>query len=205
MVAGSFALHGSTSARSGPAEPVHGPVALLATCFFAPGGQAAILDFVIDIDNAQSQAAGHCLIGSSAQGSGTATLDTNTLLFSWDITMGNNAPSYDNGLLDQGAELVAHFHRGQAGMNGETLVVLNNGSPKVGSTTVSAAEAEIIKDDGWYVNIHSAGCDPGEIRGQVLRLLPPPVPVGAAPGLVVALLASGAWALVGRRSGPPTA
>jgi cysteine-rich repeat protein len=98
-------------------------------------------------------------------------LDDVSGLLSWNITFGNNSPMFNNGMLDFGSELFSHFH-GPAppGMTAGIKVTLANGSPKVGSTTVaSASDRTDIKNDLWYINIHSSSCGGGEIRGQVVR------------------------------------
>jgi len=56
-------------------------------------------------------------------------------------------------------------------MTAGVKVPLPLGSPKVGSTTVAAASDRTdIKNDLWYINVHSGGCPAGEIRGQVVRV-----------------------------------
>jgi hypothetical protein len=129
---------------------------------------AQIQTFSIAIDNAQEQAAGNCLIGSTARGSGTANLHLSTNGFDWTITFGNNDPAFDNSLLDNGRELFAHFHSAPPGTNGPVEVTLNNGSPKAGTALLSPAQADAVLNGNFYVNIHSEGCGPGEIRGQVV-------------------------------------
>ena len=110
-----------------------------------------------------------CAAGSSAQGTATVTLDDANGLLSWTVTFGNNAPGFDNGLLDQGVELFAHFH-GPAlpGVPAGVQVAILGGSPSVGSQTISAAQMADVLNDMWYINIHSTNCSSGEIRGQLL-------------------------------------
>ena len=149
--------------------------------------------YTMQIDNVQEQAAGNCLVGSTAQGSGTATFDPSTNTLSWDIEFGNNAPDFDNGLLDQGGELFAHFHAAAPGVNGPVRVTLNNGTPKTGSAVLAAAQVTELQSGLFYVNIHSAGCGPGEIRGQVLEAEVPAMPLwGYALGALAVLAASAA-------------
>ena len=140
---------------------------LLATLVALPAA-SVVQNFSIAIDNAQAQAGGNCLIGSTAQGSGTAQLDLGTNVLTWNMTFGNNAALFNNGLLDQGAELFAHFHDAPPGVNGPVQVTPNNGSPKAGSAALSAPQAAAALAGDFYANIHSAGCGAGEIRGQML-------------------------------------
>jgi cysteine-rich repeat protein len=130
---------------------------------------AATVNFTTSLDAAQETS---CAMTSTAQGSGTATLDDVSGLLSWSITFGNNAPTYNNGTLDFGAELFSHFHGPAApGANAGIKVTLANGSPKASSTTVaSASDRTDLKNGLWYINIHSGSCPGGEIRGQILRV-----------------------------------
>ena len=143
---------------------------------------AQIQTFSIAIDNVQSQAAGNCLIGSTAQGSGTANLNLGTNAFDWSMTFGNNGPAFNNGLLDNGGELFAHFHNAPPGVNGPVEISLNNGSPKAGNQVLNAAQRTAALDGNFYANIHSPGCGAGEIRGQMI------------PGLVIPTLSQ--WGLI---------
>jgi hypothetical protein len=146
----------------------------------------------MQIDNVQEQAAGNCLApGSSAMGTGTATFNSSTNLLSWNIVFGNNAPDFNNGLLDRGNELFAHFHAAAPGANGGVRVTLSNGSPKVGSQVLTAPQVAELQAGLFYANIHSDNCGNGEIRGQVLQAAVPALPLwGVALG-AGALLAAG--------------
>jgi cysteine-rich repeat protein len=130
--------------------------------------EAATVNFTASIDGAQETT---CLSPTTAQGAATATLDSVSGMLSWNITFGNNSPSFNNGMLDNGAEILAHFHGPAApGVTAGVKVTLGLGSPKVGSATVaSPADRADLTNDLWYINIHSSGCSAGEIRGQVLR------------------------------------
>ncbi|MBM4242984.1 MAG: CHRD domain-containing protein [Deltaproteobacteria bacterium] len=135
----------------------------------AASASAATVNLAGTLDAAQETS---CAMTSTAQGSATATLDDVTGALAWTITFGNNSPSFNNGTLDFGAELFSHFH-GPAlpGATAGVKLTLANGSPKVASTTVaSASDRTDIKNGLWYVNIHSAGCGGGEIRGQIVRV-----------------------------------
>ncbi len=155
----------------------------LVAALVLPGAAAAQTAFQMQIDIAQEQAAGNCLVGSNATGSGTATFDPPSNTLSWNITFGNNAPNFDNGLLDQGGELFSHFHSEAPGANGPIQVTLSNGSPKVGSTVLTAGQVTSLQAGLFYANIHSDGCTSGEIRGQVLPV--PQVPLMPRWGFVL--------------------
>ncbi len=107
--------------------------------------------------------------GSSAQGTATVTLDDVSGLFSWTVTFGNNAPAFDNGSLDQGAQNGAHFH-GPAlpGFTAGVVVPISLGSPVSATATLTAPQIADVLNDLYYLNLHSTGCGLGEIRGQLL-------------------------------------
>ncbi len=147
----------------------------LCTALLAPSAAlAAIQQLAGPIDVAQATTC----VTSTAEGVVTATLDDVTGLFSWTVTFGNNAPDFNNGLLD-GVEFAAHFHSAPPGTPGDIQTppgVLAAGSPKVGSTTLDAAKMADVLNALWYINIHSIGpCSGGEIRGQLLVVTATPV------------------------------
>ncbi len=152
----------------------------------APLAHAAIVDFSISLDVAQATTA---MPGASGSGSGTATLDPNNL-FSWNFSYSGLA----------GAETIAHFHLGAAGVPGGIELPLPGGSPKIGSVTVDAGQAADILANLWYANIHTDHSPGGEIRGQVVTSSSVPLlPVWALGLLAVLLLSSSAW-LIRRRA-----
>ncbi len=131
---------------------------------------AEVLEFVMTLDGSQQNP----VIDTPGTGSGVASLDTDTNLFSWDVTF--------SGLL--AAQTAAHFH-GPAEQcePGGIAIPLPVGSPIVGSSTVTAQQATQIMDGLWYLNVHSSMHPGGEIRGQVMPAptddpLPDPVPPG---------------------------
>jgi len=134
-------------------------LALILALAVAPAAGAAFVDFSISLSVDQATTA---LPGASGGGSGTATLDTASNLFSWNIGYG--------GL--NGGEIGAHFHGGPPGAPGPIVLSLPSGSPKVGGETVSEGDETAILADLWYVNIHTDQSPGGEIRGQVLRVEP---------------------------------
>ena len=142
---------------------------LVACLGFAGKAHAATVNFAATIDAAQETS---CALPSTAQGAATATLDDVSGAFNWNIVFGNNSPDFNNGALDNGSEILAHFHGPAApGATAGIKVNLTLGSPKTASTTVaSASDRTDLKNGLWYINIHSSGCTGGEIRGQVLRV-----------------------------------
>ncbi|MCI0676102.1 MAG: PQQ-dependent sugar dehydrogenase [Phycisphaerales bacterium] len=105
---------------------------------------------------------------ATATGVGTATLDTVSNLFSWNISF--------SGL--SAAQTGAHFHGPALQCFPAGIVIaLPNGSPIVGSAILTATQADQVKAGRWYVNIHSTAFPGGEIRGQVMPVpLDDPVP-----------------------------
>jgi cysteine-rich repeat protein len=144
-------------------------LALVAGSALVASADAATVNLAATIDAAQETT---CAMTSTAQGAATVTLDDVSGLLSWNVTFGNNSPDFDNGMLDFGAETLAHFHGPAApGGTAGVKVTLALGSPKVGSTTVtSTSDRTDVKNGLWYINIHSSSCGGGEIRGQVLRV-----------------------------------
>ncbi len=107
-------------------------LALILALAVAPAAGAAAVNFSITLDVAQATTA---LPGASGGGSGTATLNTASNLFSWNIGY--------SGL--NGGEIGAHFHGGPPGAPGPIVLSLPSGSPKVGGETVSGGdETEIL-------------------------------------------------------------
>ncbi len=165
------------------------PILLMALILCtAPAAYAAVVNFEMFLDVAQATTAQPLASGS---GSGTATLDTATNLFSWNF-------SY-SGLT--GNELLAHFHLGAAGVPGGIELGLPGGSPKMGSATVNDVQEADILANLWYANIHTDHSQGGEIRGQVVQAGEgvPLLPVWALALLALLLLSSSAW-LIRRRA-----
>jgi hypothetical protein len=132
---------------------------LLASVALVGPASADILTFTAQIDGAQ---ANNCAgTGSPATGTGSFTLDTNTLQVSYNIT-------FDVGSL-LGTETAAHVHGAAAACSPAGIVYsLPTGSPKIGMTTLTAQQAQDMIDGLHYVNIHSTVVSGGEIRGQIL-------------------------------------
>jgi len=157
---------------------------------------AAIIQFTVDLDAANSLASGEANPGATGSGTGTITLDTATHTVTYDITWGGT----------QGTELFTHFHGASAAPGtSPARYFLNTGSPKQGSVvltdpvgtgssyTVAQQEADLIAGL-WYVNIHTSQSPSGEIRGQIL------VP---EPSVLLLLAAGAAFAAPMRRRATP--
>src|SRR5262249_21635985 len=122
--------------------PLLAVAAVVAVCVGgATPGHAAVVQFSSSLDGVQETT---CGLPTTAQGMATALpLDTVSGLLSWNVTFGNNGPSFNNGLLDNGAEVLAHFH-GPAppGMVAAVKVSIVPpdaiGSPHTGSATVAS-------------------------------------------------------------------
>ena len=164
---------------------------LLMVLVLSAAPSAYAVDFTISLDVAQATTAQP---GASGSGSGTATLDTATNLFSWDFEYSDLA----------GAELAAHFHKGAPGVSGgieDPPGLLDAGSPKSGSLTVDAGQAADILANLWYANIHTDHSFGGEIRGQVVQVGGgvPLLPLPALALLALLLLGAALW-LIRRRT-----
>lgn len=131
--------------------------------------------------------------GTTATGSGTASLDLQNNLFSWNVTF-SGLSSPQNG---------AHFH-GAAGFceTAGVRIGLPLGSPIVGSQTLTAQQASEVLAGRWYLNIHTQNFGDGEIRGQVVPTplddpIPGPIPAAGIildPVLVADELTAPNWA-----------
>lgn len=147
--------------------------------------RASVLEFHTDLN-------GTCAAtGSPASGTGSFSLDTNTGLFEWEIVF--------SGLTSP--EFTAHIHGpitpgcGAMG-NGEVLVGLPLGSPKIGSTTLTVPQQQDLLDGLFYVAIHTDAFLSGEIAGEITG---PPVPTVSLWGLIALALVVLAGGTIGIR------
>jgi hypothetical protein len=63
---------------------------------------------------------------------------------------------------------MGHLHRGAPGTNGPVVVPFSSlTSPITGTFTFSEADAALLLNNGFYVNLHSAAFPGGEIRGNI--------------------------------------
>lgn len=115
-----------------------------------------------------SQAAsgvGTCGGGGSGTGSAAITYDTDTNLLSWNLSYsGLSAPV-----------TAAHFH-GPATTSQSAGVVVGIGTanPAIGSATLTATQESQLLSELWYINVHTSNFPAGEIRGQVVAVVPEP-------------------------------
>jgi len=113
----------------------------------------------------------HATINGTQEVPGTSSTATGLGCFTFDPSI--NQITYNitfSGLV--GTETAAHFHTGAAGTNGPVIVSLPLGNPKIGSATLTAAQAAQLLAGNVYTNIHSTVFAGGEIRGQ-LTINPP--------------------------------
>jgi hypothetical protein len=157
---------------------------------------AVIHSFSGTLDGAQANAGAGT--GSPGTGSVTATLDSDSLLFSWDASW--------SGL--DGTETAAHFHVAPPNTNGGIAVPVTVPSPTIGSTTITAGQATDLLAGNFYLNVHTDTEPGGEIRGQ-LSLDAPATPLldTWAMVLLAALIVATStyWFVLRQRSADPTA
>ncbi len=151
---------------------------------------AVVLKFATVID--QSCAA----TGSPATGTGTFELDTDTNIFSYNITF--------SGLITP--EVVSHIHAATVepacpnpgGLN-PAILALPIGSPKIGSATFSAEKQANLIAGLLYVNIHTNTFLGGEITGIITAVETVPAGSGWSLSALAVLLLCAAGIAVGRR------
>lgn len=141
---------------------------LCSSAYLASALNAAVVYFTINLDGRQAGTV------SSATGTGTAALDTNSRLLSWNISFTG---------LQNGTSSVteASFHHGPQGITGAVITppgnVMGTGkSPIVGSAAISTADKAGFPAGGVYFILNTTAYPAGEIRGQ---LIPQKVEIGA--------------------------
>ena len=100
---------------------------------------------------------------SAGTGKVDATLDTETKMFTWNIT-------YD-GL--SGPATAAHFHGPAApDANAGPVVPIPDdklASPITGEATLDDAQIADLQGGMWYFNVHTEKFPDGELRGQLMK------------------------------------
>lgn len=118
--------------------------------------KADLVNFVADINGTCTET------GSTATGSGVFTLNTQSGVFTWNITHDLKAATF------------AHIHGPIAqacGSQGGGLIVKDVGpvSPMTGSMVFTATQQQHVLDGLYYVNIHTDKFSTGEIAGVIVR------------------------------------
>ncbi len=142
--------------------------AVLALTLSALAAHAQLYHFDINLDASQEPS----MPASPGVGSGTATLDWGSLVFTLDFAFVNLvAPT-----------TAAHVHQAPPGVNGPVIIplTLTPLSATFGSGhfdgIITPVQATAILAGDTYVNVHTSQHPGGEIRGQVVPQAMAPVP-----------------------------
>ena len=84
--------------------------------------------------------------------------------------------SYDLTAINLNGFMMAHIHQGKAGENGQPVAPLSMGKGKITSSDLKGPLAgkhisdlaDLMKNGGAYVNVHTQQNQNGEIRGQIM-------------------------------------
>lgn len=148
--------------------PIATIIVVAGTLVFSPAATAALVDFYFTLAPNAEQVVG-VEVDSDGVGAGWLHLDTETNTIDWSIVYSNLT----------GDPTLAHFHGpAEPGENAGPQVALEHTTnPMIGSAAVSDLQKIQLLDDLWYVNIHTEAYPAGEIRGQVVRVIPEPATV----------------------------
>ena len=121
---------------------------------------------------------------TTASGAATGTIDTSTLVLSWDISYAGLSS----------AATTLHFHgpataSQNAGAQVNIGAISGLGSPSIGSTTINSIQTDNLLAGLIYINLHSTNYGGGEIRGQVLVSAVPEVSATGSLAAIASLLA----------------
>ena len=152
--------------------------ASLALVVLAKTAYGEIHEFTVTINEAQAEVCQGT--GSPATGFGYLTVDSDTLLFTYDITLQD--------LLSP--ELFSHIHGPAEPCDSAGFIYnLPLGSHKVGKDFLSPFQVADMINGLNYVLVHTDEMQNGEVRGQILPL--DPVPATSDWGLAILGLALG--------------
>ena len=113
--------------------------------------------FYVSIDGAQANSGSGT--GSSFTGSGTVTL--NGAEDEIEVALTHNIPNEN--ITD------GHIHFGDVGVSGGVVFGFVDGNSPINEThSISPAQVDTLKAEGYYVNIHTTAFSGGEIRGQIV-------------------------------------
>lgn len=103
-------------------------------------------------------------VTTTASGAGTFTYNLHTRELTYTIEVANITNI-----------VLAHIHRGAAGVNGPVAYMLYDGTgvfdpghPISGKVTLSEADQVLLMNQGLYANVHTTANPTGEIRGQLI-------------------------------------
>ena len=136
-------------------------LAVFSAFSFWPGSAHATM-YTIPVTVNEAQALSTCNPNpppANGGGSGTVMYDSNTNMLSWNVSYSNLS----------GPVTFAHFH-GPAGPGTDAIIQVTmpvSASPLVGNATITEPQEADLLRGNWYINIHTAACSSGEIRGQV--------------------------------------
>jgi hypothetical protein len=99
--------------------------------------------------------------GNNSTATGTAVLSFNNTTKTFSITVTHSIASPSGG----------HIHMGAAGVNGNVVFPFTNLVSPISFTSpaLTAAQETDLKANLFYVNIHTAAFQGGEIRGQLIK------------------------------------
>ena len=157
-------------------------IVAFAALLLSASAEAGLVDFYFTMAPNAEQVAG-VEVESDGVGAGWLRLTTQTNTIEWSIVYSALT----------GAPTMAHFHGpAEPGENAGPQVTLDHTTnPIVGSTVITDEQETQLVNNLWYVNIHTEAYPAGEIRGQLVRVIPEPA--------TAALLAGGALILLRTR------
>jgi len=172
-------------------------VAVLVTLLSAASASASVSTDAVLVDEYQEDASAFSAASADAEaamvGGGLRRLATTPIKFLSVLSraqnvdsctstangMGNAVYTYVNSRLCMrlgygglsGAEVASHIHGpGNIGVAGGVIFsITSTSSVKNQCFTLTAAQATLLLAGSLYVNIHTAKCPNGEIRGQIMR------------------------------------